>query len=223
MATKSIQRFIISVCSILFTVVALVSCGEDNSSSSDNQGSVSHDGTSMTIDFPVPGYLASSAVIESLQAQATIDGGSPYALDVDPVTNQISGTISGVASGTHELVITYFVSTAGGDVVLCTYATEVTVNPGETTYVTIVDADLDRNIDDDQDGYTNLAEFRIGTDALDAYDVPGGESPYVLCGNETTQSVSSKSFNLSVVVGSAVAGTASSDNHMIIVSFTGYE
>ena len=157
MVTKSIQRFVISACSILFVVVALISCGDHNSPSSDDQGSVSHDGTNMTIDFPVPGYLASSAaVIVSLQAQAIIDGGNPYDLNVDPGTNQISGIITGVAAGTHELVITYFVSTAGGDVVLCRYSTQVTVNPGETTYVTILDTDLDRNIDDDQDGVIRI-------------------------------------------------------------------
>ena len=224
MVTKSIQRFVISACSILFVVVALISCGDHNSPSSDDQGSVSHDGTNMTIDFPVPGYLASSAaVIVSLQAQATIDGGNPYDLNVDPGTNQISGIITGVAAGTHELVITYFVSTAGGDVVLCRYSTQVTVNPGETTYVTILDTDLDRNIDDDQDGYTNIAELRIGTDPLDAYDFPAGESPHVLCGNGTTGSLSSTNFNLSVVLGSGVAGMASSANYMVIVSFSGHE
>lgn len=223
MVTKSIQKFVISVFSILFVVAALTCCG-DNSSSSDDQGAVSHDGTNMTIDFPVPRYLAASAtVIDSLQSQATIDGGRPYDLNVDPVTNQISGTITGVASGTHDLVITYFVSIPGGDVVLCTYSTQVTVNPGQTTYVTILDRDLYRNIDDDQDGYTNLAEVRIGTDPLNAYDVPAGESPYVLCGNGTTEIVESTNFNIAAVVGSTVAGTAESINYMVIVSFTGYK
>ena len=223
MVTKSIQKFIASVFPFLFVVVALTSCG-DISSSSDDQGSVSHDGTNLTLDFPVPAYLASSAtVIDSLQAQATIDGGNPYDLDVDLDNNRISGSITGVASGTHDLVITYLVSTPGGDVVLCTYSTQVTVTPGQTTYVTILDVDLDRNIDDDQGGYTNLAEVRIGTDPLDASDVPAGESPYVLCGNGATIMVSSTNFNLTAVVGSAVAGKASSTNYTVIVSFSGYE
>ncbi len=217
MVAKSIQRLIFSVFSILFVVVALTSCGD-----TDGQGSVSHDGTNLTIDFPVPKFLAYSA-INLLQAQATIDGGSPHALTVDPGTNQISGTITGVSSGTHDLVMTYFVSTSGGDVVLCTYSTQVTVNPGQTTYVAILDTDLDRNIDDDQDGYTNLAEVRIGTDPLDDSDFPAGDPPYVLCGNGITEIVSSANFNLTVVVGSAVAGTTSSNNYRVIVTFAGYE
>ncbi len=221
MATKSIQKFIFSVFSILFVLVALTSCG-DIPSSSDDQGSVSHDGANLSIDFPVHKSLAALAIV-GLQAQATIDGGDPYPLDVDPVTNQISGNITGVSQGTHDLEITYFKTTPCGDVDLCTYSTQVTVYSGQPAYVTILDTDLDRNLDDDQDGYTNLAEARIGTCPLDDLDVPAGESPYVLCRNGSTGIVSSASYNLTACVGASVAGTADSANYKIIVSFTGYE
>ncbi len=222
MATKSIQKFIVSIFFILFVIIAITSCGDIDSLSSDGQGSVSHDGTNLAIDFPVPEFLR-APTNNSLQAQATIDGGNPYSLDVDPDTNQVSGTITEVSLGDHDLVLTYFVSISGSDVVLCTYSTQVNVNPGQTTTLTIADTDLDRNIDDDQDGYTNLAEVRIGTDPLDDSDFPAGDPPYVLCGNGTTGIVSSANFNLTAIVSPSVAGTASSTNYRVIVSFNGYE
>lgn len=220
MATKSIQKFIVSVFSILLVIVALNSCG-DNSSSSGEQGIVSHDGTNLSVDFPVPEFLSPTA-IAGLQCQATIDGGAPYPLTVDLVTNAVSGTITGVSAGAHVLGLTYFVSILGVDVVLCNYSGPVTVYANQTTTVTVLDTDLDRNIDDDQDGYTNLAEVRIGTDPLDPADFPVGESPYVLCGNGTTGTASSAGFNASVVVGSTVAGSASSTDYWVRVTYSGY-
>jgi hypothetical protein len=173
MIIKTIQKFIFSAFSILFIIVVLTSCGEINSPSSDDQGSVSHDGTNMTLEFPVPRFLAdSSSVIDSLEAQATIGGGSSHRLDVDPSTNQISGTITEVPSGTYDLLITYFVPSSGNNVVLCSHSTQVTVSTGQITYVTIFSTDIDRNVDDDHDGYTNLAEVRIGTNPLDPSDIP---------------------------------------------------
>lgn len=195
----------------------LTSCGDINSSSSDHQGLVSHDGTNLALEFPLPRYLAYFASIDSLQAQAIIDEGNPYPLMVDQNTNQISGTITGVPSGDHDLIINYFISTAGGKVILCKYSTQVTVNAGKSTYVEILDKDLDRNLDDDHDGYTNLAEVRIKTDPLDASDIPAGESPFVICGNGRTQNLSSANFHIEAVVGSTLAGTTSSHNYRVII------
>jgi hypothetical protein len=221
MVDKKIKKFIVPVLSIFFSIVALSSCGDFNSSSSDAQGLVSHDGSNLSVDFTVPHFLT-FAVIAGLQCHATIDGGAPHPLTVDPVTNAASGTISSVSAGNHVLGLKYFVSILGVDVILCKYSGPVTVYANQTTTVTVLDTDLDRNIDDDQDGYTNLAEVRVGTDPLDPADFPAGESPYVLCGNGTTGFASSADYNASVVVGSTVAGSASSTDYWVIVTYSGY-
>ncbi len=216
MINKNTQMFIVTVLSVLCIVVILTSCGDINSPLSGND-TVSNDGKSLTIDFTTPKFL-SSPEIKTLQAHVTIDGGPPHTLDVDSSTNQVSGTIDAVPSGTHELVLTYFVSTSCGDVILSTYSTQIEVSPGEITTVEIKETDINRNIDDDHDGYTNLAEYRIGTCALSASDVPYGESPHVVSSNGTTDSVSSDNFKIKIIVGSAIAGTTSSTNYRVIAS-----
>lgn len=221
MAIKKNQKIIFFLFS-LFLVVALTSCGSgDITSRSSEQGSVSHDGTNLNVDFAVPKFLALSS--NSLMARATIDNGSPHPLTVNLNTSQISGAITGVPSGNHILEIQYFVSIQDGDVfrdvILCEYSTEVYVWPGQAKIVNIQDTDLDRNIDDDFDYFTNLAEVKVGTNPFLSASVPG-ESPYIMCGNGITNLVSSPNFNLAIVVGSAFAGTVESANYKIIFSGT---
>ena len=128
MAIKSIQKIIFFLFSLLFIAVVLTSCGDYDitAPSSGNQGTVSHDGANLNVDFPAPRFLTfSSSVDNSLRAQATIvdindknPNPLPNLLNVDPLTDQISGTIKGVRSGTYNLGITYFIPTFPNDLVL---------------------------------------------------------------------------------------------------------
>ena len=186
MATNSVQKFVVSVFFIFFVAVALTSCS-DTSSSSDRANS-------MDLYFPVQMGLANSnAVIDSLQAYVTIDGGNPYQLTVDRTTSQVSGTISGVSAGIHNLVITYYVERpegSGEEVILATCSNTVTVTAGQTAEVIVTDDDLNRDYDDDNDGFTNLDEVRTGTDPLDpnSYVVSIDVTPTNLSiGLDTTQ------------------------------------
>jgi hypothetical protein len=206
---------------ISLALLAGQSCS-DGSSTSQNSGGVSHDGTNMSIKMYAPPVIAALA-ITNLQAEAIIDENEPHSLTVDPLTNTISGTIPGVPVGMHDLQVRYFVSLSGNVVVLCTFSTQVDVVAGQSNPVTITDDDLIRNIDDDYDGYTNLAEVRSGTDPLSPYDFPGGGSPIVLAGGGIVQKTSSQSYTIRQIVGSAVAGNASSANYEVIVSYIGYE
>lgn len=163
MATNRGQKFAVSIIIIFFVGVALTSCG-DNSSSSGRT-------TSMNLSFPVQTALVNSnAVINSLRAFVTIDGGNPYQLNVDGTTNQVSGVISGVSAGTHDLVITYYVEMpqgSGDEVILATCSKTVTVIAGQAAEVVVADDDLNRDYDDDSDGLTNLDEVSVATDPLD--------------------------------------------------------
>jgi hypothetical protein len=215
---RGMALLLVSVC---LAMVLPVSCS-DNPGAARSDGSVSHDGTNMTVKLSAPSTIAALA-ISNLQAEVTIDGTGTHPLDVDPITNAVSGTVAGVAAGTHDLQVTYFVVISGEDVILCTFTAQVTVTAGQSTSVPIPDEMLDRNHDKDNDGYTNLAEVRLGTDPLSPYDYPGGGSPLVICGNGTIQTASSENYTIKQVVGSAVAGTAVSDNYEVLVPFIGYE
>jgi len=128
--------------------------------------------------------------VNNLSAKVSIDGNPPIALVVNP-DNTVSGEIPNVKAGPHQLIITYFVLESGLPVNLAIAVKDVNVIANGTTRVDISESDLNRNIDDDRDGYTNLAEIRIGTLALDKFDSPGGESPlYVVSNGSSDQSES---------------------------------
>lgn len=208
------------VFSILLIIISLSACS-DSSSSSGSQGTITQDGKDLNLSFSAPRFLA-AALITGLECYATLNDGTHHPLAVDPLTNAVSGTIKKVDPGTYVLGVTYFKFSSGHNITLCTYSTSITVIANQTTTVTILDTEMNRNHDDDQDGYTNLAEIRIGTDALDSNDFPAGESPLVSCGNGTTNQVSSADYTASVVVGSSVAGSSSSTDYRLIITHTGW-
>jgi hypothetical protein len=203
----------------IFVITALISCG-GGSSSSEGEGKISHQENAMEINFPVPKFLR-AAGISDLQCHAFVDHGEPIPLTVDG-DNSVSGTFDAPAK-TITLELIYFVFREGKEILLCTYSnSSITVLADSINTVSILDSELNRNYDDDFDGFTNLAEVRIGTNALDRADVPPGESPYVLCGNGIAHTAESVDYTAYVVVGSAVAGRASSAGYRLVVTHTGW-
>ena len=209
---------LIIVCYVLIFVIA---CDGD-SASTKRDGSIWYDGTDVSVNLFTPASIA-ALTIDNLYAQVTIDGTSIHPLNVDLITNEVSGTITGVSAGTHDLELTYYVILSDVNVVLCNYSTQITVNSGQSSTVTILDNDLDRNIDDDEDGYTNLAEVRMGKNPLSSLDVPEGGLPLIICGNGMIQKASSTNYTLKQIVGSAMVAHASSTNFEVIVPFIGYD
>jgi len=200
-------------------LVFTISC--DNTGSTGGGGLVTHDGSNMTVAFSSPEAITALA-IANLKAKLILDGTDPsYDLNVDPITNTISGTISNIPIGSHQIEIIYYVEMSGVDVVLCQYSTQVDVVKDQSTTVTLLDDDLDRNIDDDSDGHTNLAEVRSGTDPLSNLDFPTGGFPLIFAGNGTIQTSSSDNYTVKQIVGSTTVGTASSDNYVIVSPFVG--
>ena len=206
---------------VCFTLVFLFSCSGNDSSSTASSGVVSHDGTNMSIRMYAPSAIAALA-IDGLHAEAVVDG-TVHSLKVDSVTNTVSGTIERVPVGEHNLQVNYFVTLSEKPVVLCRFSTTVVVKAGQETPVTIPDEALDKNFDEDKDGYTNLAEVRSGTNPLSNLDFPGGGSPIVIAGGGITQTTTSQNYTIKQIVGSAVAGSASSASYEVIVPFVGYE
>ncbi len=162
----------LSVLLYCILTIILLSCGrETTSSKNDIHGTVHRDGNGLAITFASPGDLANALIGKyTLQAKATVPG-KTYILNVNPDTNEISGTIPDIPPGTHTLQVTYFIFTTE-EVILCTFTKEVTVTAGQQSDVIIGDSDLDRNHHNDNDGYTNLEEIKMDTDPLDPDDYP---------------------------------------------------
>ena len=201
-------------------LVFLVSCSGNDPGTTGGSGLIEHDGANMNVAFSSPDAISTLA-IANLRAQLILDGTREYELNVDPTTNAIDGTVANVSIGNHDIEIIYFVIVSGEVVILCRHSTQVDVVEGQSTTVALLDEDLDRNIDDDEDGHTNLAEVRSGTDPLSDLDFPSGGFPLIFAGNGSIQTSSSENYTIKQIVGSTTVGTVSSDNYMIVFSFVG--
>ena len=207
----------------IYIVVVLYACmgvflsGCKPFSSDSKTNTVQHDGQNLSVKLVLPMALTGLSV-NNLSAKVSIDGGSPIALAVNP-DNTVSGEIPNVRAGPHQLIITYFVLESGLPVNLAIAVKGVNVIANGTTRVDISESDLNRNIDDDRDGYTNLAEIRIGTLALDKFDSPGGESPLYVVSNGSSGQSASDSYIIKHTLGASVGGTSQSTNYRIVSGF----
>lgn len=203
----------------LIVVLALLLSGCSPNSSDTDSLVIQHDGSDMAVSFPVPKAL-NRELVGDLRAQASIDGKTTE-LDVNP-DNTVSGEIHDVKTGTHQLFITYFVLESGLQVNLAVATKDVNVVANNITTVTLSDTDLNRNFDDDLDGYTNLAEIRIGTLALDKFDSPGGESPLYVVSNGSFGQTQSTSYNIKSVLGDSVSDINLSTNYVFKSGYSNF-
>lgn len=210
--------------SILLSLLALSGCGSDSTST--DAGNLFSDGRDMEVSFVKPAALA---LIPGLTATATLSPGDATA-NLTVSADTVSGTISGVTAGSYTLTLNYFVphlTLENVDVKLATVTKDVTVTAGATTNVPVVDTDLVTDIDSDNDGFTNLAEIRIGTDPNSSSSLPGGPSPAFSAGNGSFADLSSTGFVVKGMAGEAVAGnystiTATAPAYVISAGFKGF-
>lgn len=199
-----------------FAFALLFAC----SSSENNTDKVTHDGKNLLVNFVTPAALLES-LIQDLKVNIIINDATPIELLVNP-DNTISGTISNITPGDYDLIINYYVVLSSLQTSLATVQKSVTVVAGETTRVTIVDSDLDKNIDADGDGYTNLAELNIGTDPHDKNDTPGGGLVLFSVANGSFGQSVSNNYEIKSRVGEPLNGTKKSTNYTVVNGFSAY-
>jgi hypothetical protein len=179
---------------------------------------VNKDGKNMQVSFALPKTLT-GILAADLRAYATLDGGRRYELTV--IDNTLSGEISNVAIGERVLVLTYYVMQSEYETVLATISKSVTVTKGTSTNVTISSDEWNRNIDDDGDGYTNLAEVRLNTNPKDASDFPDSQFLFAI-GYGSIGYADSSSYTSSSIVGQPIIGDRSSVNYNVVDGFANY-
>lgn len=189
---------------------------------------VQHDGQNLAVKFALPLAL-SELSIDGLSANVLLkkegssDSPVPIEMDVDTINNTVSKEIRDVETGTYQLIITYFVFESQIQVNLAVVViNDVNVIENGITVVDVNDLDLNRNIDDDGDGYTNLAEIRIGTLALDKFSSPGGESPLFVVSNGSFGQSASDNYKIKHSLGDSVRGTSQSTNYTIVSGFVDF-
>ena len=207
----------ISIALVLSACVGTLLSGCNLFSSEPETNTGQHDGQNFSVKLALPKALTGLPV-SGLSAEVSLDGNSPIALTVNP-DNTVTGSISNVNAGSHQLTITYFVLESGTQVNLAIAVMNVNVIANSTTQVAVSDSDLDRDIDDDGDGYTNLAEIRIGTLALDMFDTPEGDSPLYAVSNGSSSETASNSYLIKHSLGVPVSGTSQSTNYINVSGF----
>lgn len=192
---------------------SLMACNDDTDT-------ISHDGKNLNLNLSLPEVL-SSPPIPDLRAYVTLNGGMRTELNVNASDNTTSGQIPNVAVGAYQLRLVYFKVIAQEEIMLATFTKSITVNKGQTTTVTVSSDQLDRDIDTDGDGYTNLAEVLLGTDPRIKSDSPGVPLGFAVAhgsfGNTTASDYSMKS-----IAGESLVGAAASTNYQVFAGFTSY-
>lgn len=202
----------------VFFIAVLVGCG---GSSSDGENSISHSDNNLSVRFAISRAFV-APLITDLQARVALSDGASSELNVNKDDNTVSGNLMDVQAGVYDLTITYYVIQSSVEVLLATVTKTVTVVAGASTQFSVNNTDLNRNLDDDGDGYTNLAEVRSGSSALDRSEMPPGEPPTLSVGTGSFGNVSSANFTIKSRLGEMVNGSATSENFQILAGFRSY-
>ena len=203
----------------LLCILFLFGCSSsDSTPDAENGTSITSNGSKMQLSLEAPDFFTPDLVSQlNVRASSpTINGGTPAIFDKS-TDNRFSKTISNVPDGSHTLLIEYYVGPE--DIVVANVSQDMTFTEGQTTDYIVEDSDLNRDIDDDNDGYTNLAELKIGTDAADSSSAPKGPSPLFTVASTSFANSSSTSFKVSASVGENVSGTSSSTSYVLKAGF----
>jgi len=201
----------------LLSLFLLSGCG-NGKSKGDNSPS---EGEILLLDFSMPMSLS----VATDRAIAVLSPGDE-STSLNITGDTVGGTISNIAPGTYTLTITY--SDSFTATTLATITKEnITVVAGKTTSLTILDSELNTDIDDDFDGFSNLAEVLINTDPDSNLSVPDGGSPAFLAGSSVFSSSSTSDYSFKIIAGEAVAGsystlTNNSTDYEINAGFKGF-
>ncbi len=214
------SRVNILFCIICLLLPLLTGCGSESTSAM-NENSVTV-GNDMKLSLAMPRALA--RVANGAKALLTPGGKNT---DLTFSGNTVSGSISGVSPGTYTLSIIYSFDT----ITIATVTKgNISVTAGSTSNVAVLESDISTDIDNDNDGFSNLAEVRIGTDPDDDVNLPDGGSPAFSAGNGsfTTATTTTSSYEFSIIVGEAVAGsynpiTNNATDYIMTAGFKGFE
>ena len=177
---------------ILFIV--LVGCGQE---------SFKNAGSNLPTEIR---FKAPFTHIANLTASLVISDVGTFPMTLNP-DGTVSAAVSGISPGLHTFIVTYF---ADG-VILARASSSAVIIADQNTTIVFTSQELDRNFDDDLDGWVNLAEVLWGSDPLLASSFPPGDDPrFALL--TAGGSVQSSSYTVSDAVGEAIEGGSSSSN-----------
>jgi len=173
--------------------------------------------TNLNINYSAPLALTANP-IPNLQAKVSIKN-TDYNINVN-TDNSITDTISNIPAGEVTIDVEYFVTISSHQIIVLQASQDIDIANGVTTTITLAGANINRNFDSDTDGYTNLAEIRIGTDALNYSDTPQGENPAFSFANNISSKTTSVNFKINSQIAGPLGSRSTSTNFIMQHGFS---
>lgn len=216
MSANSTRKQKLKLVTCAIALIFLTTCSQNDSDV------VRYDGSNLNVNLNIPDLLIYTVTIPDLRAYLTLNGGKRTELTVDPVDNTSSGSVANVKAGTYQLQLVYYKIISLEEVILATFTQTISVSAGKTTHVAVTSDQLNRNIDTDGDGYTNLAEVLLGSDPLIKTSTPGVPLGFAVAHGSFGISTTSSSYSVSSIAGEALIGSNTSTNYQFTSGFTSY-
>lgn len=160
---------------------------------------------------------ALGAHISGLTATLEITGMGTYPMTVNS-DDTVSALVSGLAPGYRTFTVIYYAE----GVVLARVSRIAEVVAGQNVVIMFTRQELDRDYDDDFDGWVNLAEVLLGTEPLLATSKPLGDSPHFVASLSGGQ-MQSASYVLQDTLGESVStGSSTSSSYELTSGFQAY-
>ena len=154
--TQNATRLFAWVFTTCFLLV-LSACGSNGDNSATSETTLS-----------IPSFIPMQRLVApeaNLVAWVTIDNGSRISMTIDSQAGTASASIPNQSLTTHTVLVEFEFTDGVDTVILATASSSVDLSSGDTT-LTLTDAEYVVNLDDDNDGITNLEEVANGTDPL---------------------------------------------------------
>lgn len=163
----------------------------------------------------ISAYPSDESTRIALRASATLD--DVNVMELAPSSDEafrLTAETGDLQPGVHEVKLTYYITQAQ-DITLATAKRTVTITPGAATDVFIDSADMDRNYDDDADGYTNLEEALRGTNCLDQDSYPQLASQSLVGIFSVAGDMVTPGYDMKLEVGETVVGSSNSISYTL--------
>lgn len=198
-----------SVLLMIFTAALISACGGGGGGGGTSTGSASNDTTTIVaepqVDTTLPGF----------SAEVVIPNVGTYPMTVND-EGKLTAAVPVLDVGSYTITRNYY----SGTTLLGSSVDVVSADSSFTVSVPLNQSNLDSNIDDDADGWTNLAEVRMGTDSQDPFSAPGEANPVFTVNSGGESKSQSLSYSLEDYIGIPASGeTSSSASYSMSSSF----
>lgn len=148
---------------------------------------------------------AVSPALDGFSATLNVENVGDYSLTVNE-ENRLTVDVPGLEPGTYNITLEYY----AGEVFLGSSEEVMLVTDAGSVSIPLDQNAFSANIDDDADGWTNLAELLQGTDSQDPFSVPTEEHKGFAINAGGGAASQSSSYILHDRIGSPISGGESS-------------